>query len=54
MIKVASRFTTAVEGHYLSTNEALELTWIARRITALVLMRPLLDENYWGCVAHGA
>jgi hypothetical protein len=37
-------------GRSLSADEALELTWIARRITALVLMRPLLDENYWECV----
>ncbi|MCB1920636.1 MAG: N-6 DNA methylase, partial [Candidatus Competibacteraceae bacterium] len=34
----------------LSADEALELTWIARRITALVLMRPALDENYRECV----
>ncbi len=37
-------------GRSLSADEALELTWIARRITALVLMRPMLDENYQGCV----
>ena len=30
----------------LSADEALELTWIARRIAALVLMQKALDENY--------
>ncbi len=34
----------------LSADEALELTWMARRIAALVFMRPMLDENYQGCV----
>jgi hypothetical protein len=34
----------------LSADEALELTWIARRITALVSVRPILDKNYQGCV----
>jgi hypothetical protein len=34
----------------LSADEALELTWMARRITALVFMRSMLDKNYQGCV----
>ncbi|HAS50450.1 MAG TPA: DNA methyltransferase, partial [Gammaproteobacteria bacterium] len=33
-------------GRPLLADEALELTWIARRITALILMRPILDKNY--------
>lgn len=33
----------------LSADEALEFTWIARRIAALVLLRPELDENYRTC-----
>jgi hypothetical protein len=37
-------------GRPLSADEALELTWIARRITALVSVRPILDKNYQGCV----
>ncbi|MCB1776011.1 MAG: N-6 DNA methylase [Candidatus Competibacteraceae bacterium] len=40
-------------GRPLSDDEALELTWIARRITALVLMRPVLDENYRDCITQG-
>ncbi len=37
-------------GRPLSADEALELTWMARRIAALVFMRPMLDENYQDCV----
>lgn len=33
-------------GRPLLADEALELTWIARRITALILMRQILDKNY--------
>ncbi|MCC9004040.1 MAG: N-6 DNA methylase [Candidatus Competibacter sp.] len=33
----------------LSADEALEFTWMARRIAALVLLRPALDENYRAC-----
>lgn len=33
-----------------STDEALEFTWMARRIAALILLRPGLDENYRACV----
>ncbi len=34
----------------LSTDEALEFSGMARRIVALVLLRPALDENYRACV----
>ena len=37
-------------GRPLFNDEALELTWMARRIAALIFMRPALDENYQGCV----
>ncbi len=33
----------------LSADEALEFTWMARRIAALILLRPALDENYRSC-----
>lgn len=33
----------------LSADEALEFTWVARRIAALVLLQPALDENYRSC-----
>lgn len=33
----------------LSTDEALEFTWIARRIAALLTLQPSLDENYRAC-----
>jgi hypothetical protein len=33
----------------LSTDEALEFTRMARRIAALVLLRPALDDNYRAC-----
>ena len=33
----------------LSADEALEFTWMARRIAALILLRPALDENYRAC-----
>lgn len=33
----------------LSADEALQLTWMARRIAALILLRPALDENYRAC-----
>lgn len=33
----------------LSLDEALEFTWVARRIAALVLLQPALDENYRAC-----
>ncbi len=36
----------ALLGRPLLADEALELTWIARRITELILMRPILDKNY--------
>ena len=36
----------------LSAEEALEFTRMARRIAALVLLRPVLDENYRVCVEH--
>jgi predicted helicase len=36
-------------GRPLFTDEALELTWMARRIAALVLLRPALDQNYRVC-----
>jgi len=34
----------------LSADEALEFTRIARRIAALILLRPALDDNYRACV----
>ena len=34
----------------LSTDEAIEFTRMARRIAAMVLLRPALDENYRACV----
>ena len=37
-------------GRPLSADEALEFTWMVRRIAALILLRPLLDENYRRCV----
>jgi hypothetical protein len=37
-------------GRPLSADEALEFTWMVRRIAALVLLRPALDENYRVCV----
>lgn len=33
----------------LSADEALQFTWMARRIAALVLLRPALDANYRIC-----
>ncbi|MFO1423951.1 MAG: type ISP restriction/modification enzyme [Candidatus Competibacteraceae bacterium] len=36
----------------LSADEALEFTWMARRIAALVLLRPALDENYRVCAEN--
>ena len=36
-------------GRPLSADEALEFSGMARRITALVLLRPKLDENYRAC-----
>lgn len=33
----------------LSTDEALEFSHIARRIAALIALRPMLDENYRDC-----
>ncbi|MDS4030527.1 MAG: type ISP restriction/modification enzyme [Candidatus Contendobacter sp.] len=37
-------------GRPLCADEALEFTWMVRRIAALILLRPLLDENYRRCV----
>jgi len=36
-------------GRPLAADEALEFTWMARRIAALILLRPALDENYRTC-----
>ncbi|MFZ1641791.1 MAG: type ISP restriction/modification enzyme [Candidatus Contendobacter sp.] len=36
-------------GRPLAADEALEFTWMARRIAALILLRPELDENYRAC-----
>ncbi|MFZ1494034.1 MAG: type ISP restriction/modification enzyme [Candidatus Competibacter denitrificans] len=33
----------------LETDEALEFTWMTRRIAALIVLRPALDENYRAC-----
>ena len=39
-------------GRPLSADEALEFTWMVRRIAALILMDAALDENYRSCTAH--
>lgn len=36
-------------GRPLSADEALEFSGMARRIAALVLLRPKLDESYRAC-----
>ncbi len=38
-------------GRPLSTDEVLEFSGMARRIAALVLLQPALDENYRACVS---
>jgi len=38
----------------LETDEALEFTWMTRRIAALIVLRPALDENYRACALESS
>lgn len=41
-------------GRPLTPDEALEFTWMARRLAALIGLRPALDGNYRACLEEGA
>jgi hypothetical protein len=42
----------ALLGRSLTADEALEFTWMARRLAALIGLRPALDGNYRACLGE--